>query len=294
MQFSRALIAIIVGSFLTIIFGLGGCFVLFWFKAISFRWSSKGVGLAPLIIGLWAYLIDEICIKCLLGMKVKIEVIGDVRPIKDNEITICFGNHPSTILIPTFTRFVTYHISRNIFAIAKREHLFNPFIGWFMWLANISIFVDRSRSEASNIAVREGADNLHAPSVVVIFPDMRRPSRKRIISDHEKFVSKIPDIKNWLCHTLVPRGGALFTLSNSLSEKDTRFINMTVACSEDDTSIWNTCRLVGAVVLIRIKEVRPPYESREDLNNWLNSEWRRKNYLITRWKRKRPNREESR
>lgn len=287
LQFLHSVTTLFVGYILTFLFALLGCIVAVPFKIFSlFFGLNKNP--AHVFIGWLAFLIETVCVRFLLCMNVTVN--KNIRKAKDDEIVVCIGNHPSTLMTPVFIRFVTRYICRDILAVAKKEPFFtirNPITEIFLRLTNSGIFVDRSSGENSSKAVRSGvAKFLRTPSVILIFPDMRRPSKERIEGDYIKFGKKMPNIKDWLHHTMIPRGGALYTLLNELSHtgKKIRVVNITTACSRSDDNILKISGLFGSCVRIEAEEVNIPYGSREELNEWLNSDWRWKNEWITKFK----------
>ncbi len=278
----RATLALTVGFFLTIFFGVTGCVVSVVARFLS-SLSDREIKFVSHIISLWAFLVEKICVKCLLGMKITVD--ANVKPADLDEILICIGNHPSTLGIPSFTYFVTQYLCRDILAIAKQEHLSNPVVGWLLWLSKSGIFVDRSNSDASRISVENGInDFVHTPCAIVLFPDMRRPSEKLIFLDRERFKGKVPNVERWLRYTLVPRGGAFHVLLNKLRGKKVRIINLTMASLSDDSCLAKVLDLVGGEFHIHAEEVTISVDSREELNKWLNKEWERKNQTITEWR----------
>lgn len=243
-------------------------------------------------IPLWAFLIDEICVKRILDARVFVGgqalTGGGVMPAVEDEIVVCVANHPSTLLVPVFTRFVTKHICKDVVAIGKREHLRNPITGWFMKLSGTGILVDRDSNDATGAVIKDELKKLvRTPLAIIIFPDMRRPSEARISADREKFVSKIPDINSWLHHTLFPRSGALYSLFQELSGYKLRFISITTACSAEDDSIFKIPNIAGSHIMIEPQRFDQcvKIKSREELNNLLNQRWRKINDNIGRWKR---------
>ncbi|MDO8493687.1 MAG: 1-acyl-sn-glycerol-3-phosphate acyltransferase [bacterium] len=242
------------------------------------------------ILGIWSSIIETLLAKTLLGMK--ISVLGDmlrgdgIIPAAENEIIICLGNHPSTLLMPCFISFITQMICGDIIVLGKREHLANPFIGWYMKFAGTGLFIDQDSNEVTTAAIKKDlAGLLRKPLAIIIFPDSHRPDEELIAEDKKKFAVKIPDLNEWLHYTLVPRSGALFTLLHELKDHNVRIINITTACSVEDDSIWKLTEMIGSSVLIEPKEVRSiPYENRGSLNRWLNIEWAKKNNDIARWR----------
>ncbi len=290
MKYVRGLTALILGFVLTTFFGLLGCVLAFvlGLPAYYLGWNNP----ARRIMAVWSFLVDEICVKRILGARVLIggEALtgGGVIPVKDDEVVVCVANHPSTLLIPTFTRFVTEYICKDIVAIGKREHLRNPVTGWFMKLAGTGILVDRDSNDATGAVIKDNLKKLlRTPLAIVIFPDMRRPSPERIAADRQKFVAKVPDINEWLHHTMMPRSGALYSLIQGLKGCKVRFLSITTASSDEDDSVLKIANLVGGNILVEPLRFDRcvMVGDRQDLNNLLNDRWKKINQEITRYKR---------
>ncbi len=277
----RAIAALFMGVVFTIALGLVACLLGLIFKIPCAIFKCPNP--ANRVINLWSFLVEKTCVQGLLSVKTMIR--NKIKCAMDDEVIVCIGNHPSTLGIATFTYFVCLYLGGNILAIAKREHIFNPFIGWPLWFSDSAIFVNRGDSTESKASVGRGiAGLLRVPSTIIIFPDMRRPSGVRIAEDRENFNTKICDVRDWLNYTLVPRSGGLFNLLEDLNGKKVRVVNVTMACDCDDDSVLKLFGIFGARFCVFAEEVNIGGLDRESLNKWLNYEWRRKNEVIDFWK----------
>jgi 1-acyl-sn-glycerol-3-phosphate acyltransferase len=281
--------ALVIGFTITTCVGLFGCITALPCGLIAHLFSRKNP--VRLLIPFWSYLVDELCVKKILGARIMVggEALtgGGIVPAKEDEIVICVANHPSTLLIPSFTRFVTEYICKDVVAIGKREHLRNPVTGWFMKLSGTGILVDRDNNDSTGAVIKVDLKRLvRTPLAIIIFPDMRRPSLSRVVADREKFASKIPDINDWLHYTMMPRSGALYSLLQELKGRKLRFFSITTACSVDDSSILNILDIVGSHIVIEPQRFDhcALIQSREALNHLLNERWRKINNNIGRWK----------
>ncbi len=278
----RGIIALVVNFAITLQMVLSGFVVAIPFAFVSLFGNIRNP--ARHFIQKWAYFIDELCIKKILGVKFTIE--GNVTRAADDEIIICIANHPSSLLTPSFIRHITEKISGNLTAVSKREMGENPFIRLFLWITGTGILIDRSSNIQTGKALKAGVEKNVYPSCLILFyPDMHRPCRKLIEEDRQKFSKKVPNVERWLKYTCMPRSGGLFTLLNELKGKNVGVVNLTIACSVDDEYLYMAPSLVGSDVYIDIQETKVPYESREKLNDWLNKEWEQKNCKIGVWKK---------
>lgn len=287
-RYLRGFSALSLAGLITVTLGLFGSLAVLPLGFLSYFVGC--VNPAKRVLSLWAFLIEEICAKRILGMHVGTHVIGSkelgyeekLKPLEDDEIAICFGNHPSTLLMPSFINFVSRHISKNIVALGKKEHLRNPFFGAFVKWSGTCLFVDQNSNEETSIAIKRDLYSLiKTPMAIIIFPDSHRPNKELIGADIRHFSLKISDLPEWLLYTLVPRSGAMFTLLNELRGRKLRFIDLTTICSKEDDSIFKTSGLVGASVTIQAREVSDiPQENRQALNSWLNADWKKKNFCI--------------
>jgi 1-acyl-sn-glycerol-3-phosphate acyltransferase len=90
---------------------------------------------------------------------------------------VCFvGNHPGDfdILIALAL------IDRPFGFTAKKEALFFPFIGLFVWLLG-GVFIDRKSARKALTAIEAGADRIRAGGAMIIFPEGTRNRGKGLL-----------------------------------------------------------------------------------------------------------------
>ncbi|MBI3632259.1 MAG: hypothetical protein HY225_02325 [Candidatus Vogelbacteria bacterium] len=278
----RAVTALVLGFLFTAFFGMGGAVLGIIFKIPCMVIGCKNP--FRYIVNFWAFLITEVCVRRLLSIETVIT--STVPPIADDEVVVCFGNHPSTLGVATFTHFVCQYLSTDILVVSKIEHLWNPFIGWPLWCLDSGIFVDRSSPNDSSEAIDNGmASCLRVPSAIVIFPDMHRPSEKLIEEDRRKFKDKIPGLQSWLKQTLVPRGGGSYGLIRAVKGRKVRAVQITTFCDHADNNIWKLFNLFGAKFYIEAKQDLEILNlDRASLDQHQNAEWKEKNEVIERGK----------
>ncbi|MBI3633931.1 MAG: 1-acyl-sn-glycerol-3-phosphate acyltransferase [Candidatus Vogelbacteria bacterium] len=274
----RVVSALTLGFLFTAALGLGGALLGIVFKIPCMALGRKNP--FRYVINIWAFLVTEMCVKRLLSIETVIT--NTVPPIADDEVVVCFGNHPSTLGVATFTRFVLENLSSNILTVAKIEHLWNPFIGWPLWCSDSGIFVDRSSPKDSSDAIGSGIVGcLRDGSAIVIFPDMHRPSAKLIAEDRERFKEKISGLQNWPKQTLVPRGGGSFALTQAVKFRKVRAVQVTTFCNRADDTIWKLFNLFGAKFYIVAEEdFKILNLDRASLDLHQNAEWKKKNEMI--------------
>lgn len=245
------------------------------------RWVPNPFAWIPRV---WAAFVTHVCVRGILGVRVVVR--GTVAPARARELVLCIGNHPSALGMPVIGWVITRYLAPRVVAIGKREHAWNPFIGWTLIIARAVILIDRSDRAAARAAIRDGLRRLaNAARVLIIFPDMRRPTLARIAADCEKFADRIPNIRTWLRHTLVPRAGGLTEILQSV-HRSVRIIHVTGAFDVEEFGIGDVPRVIGRTYYVDVVEHSDPPLPTDDaaLARALNALWEAKNLQIAAWR----------
>ncbi len=243
------------------------------------RWTKNPFTLAP---KLWAALLDTIVFRWLVAVRVALE--GSIEPLREGEIVLWIGNHPSTMATASVARAILALTPRAVF-VAK--HDLNPFMKWpVKAISNGAIFINREDPESwRNVLKHEPGNTTVDRRGLVLFPDTHRATPKRIARELEKFSDTIPGLGEWLTHTLIPRSGGLFTVLQGLEGRALRILNLTGGYSVAEWGVRDAPDICDATLRIRIEDVTTeiPRNDEDKLRTWLLEEWKKKNQLLHQW-----------
>lgn len=282
----RAVAAVVAGLVITTTVGLSTLVLSIVYRLLIdwWAWWKNPLEKAPKY---WSWIMDEFCTRWLLGINVKIE--GTIPLIKKEEIVVCIANHPSTIALSVFIRFLTQAITDRLVAIAKSAHLWNPAIGLALRLIRGGIFINRDTPEAAFASIRRGVRRLPKPPFTFfILPDQHRHRPASIEKDRAQFAGRIPDLDTLLEELLVPRHGGLLEMLKGLDrlEKPFRVINVTVALSVRDQGVKDAIAVQGSTLHIHIEELDPAQlpRAKKDMEKILTALWWEKYWRIKNWR----------
>lgn len=142
-------------------------FFLFW----SFLWQSVSILLrfilwnqkVPLMVAryIWSPAL-------LWTTRAPLRVEG-IEKIDFSKPHIFVSNHQSTLDIPV--AFVTLPVPLRF--IAKKELLYIPFLGWYMWATGM-IFVDRRQTEKAKASLRRAGRLIREGASIIAYPEGTR------------------------------------------------------------------------------------------------------------------------
>ncbi|MBI4133254.1 1-acyl-sn-glycerol-3-phosphate acyltransferase [Candidatus Uhrbacteria bacterium] len=282
----RVLAAVAVGIAITVAIGFFTFIVGLPYRLLIHpwlrQWTKNPLTAMP---RLWGTTIHCVCLEGMLGIRTELAVRIN-RPIGPDELVVCIANHPPSIGLASFFWAVLTRILPRIVAVAKREHLtnvaFGPFFGWPLWAIHGGIFIDRTNAASACESLRNGIRRLASGSLIMIFPDMRRPTAARIEADRERFAGRVDGIEHFT-RTLVPRSGGLLEILQAL-DRPVRVMNITNAFSGESEHLLDAAHICGHTLHIEIEELEEPLpRDQAALQAWLNQEWWRKNAQIKRW-----------
>lgn len=245
------------------------------------RWVPNPFAWIPFV---WAAFVTHVCARGILGVRVVVR--GTVAPAHRRELVLCIGNHPSALGMPIVGWVITRYLAARIVAVGKREHVWNPFIGWPLMIARAVILINRRDRAAARASIRNGLRQLgDAARALIIFPDMRRPTPARIAADCAKFADRIPNIRAWLRYTLVPRTGGLAEILQSVHQS-VRIIHVTGAFDVEEFGVTDASRVIGRTYYVDVVEQSDPPLPTDDaaLACALNVLWEEKNRRIATWR----------
>lgn len=282
----RVLTAVAVGIVITAGIGLFTFIVGLPYRLLIHPWLRRWIE-NPLTAmpRLWATVIHRVCLERILAIRTELAMRLD-RPVHADELVVCIANHPPTIGTASFFWAILTQILPRVVAVTKQEHLTNiafaPFLGWPLWAIDGGIFINRTHAASAFESIRDGIRRLAAGSLIVIFPDMRRPTAARIEADREWFAGQVDGIECFT-RTLVPRSGGLLSILQAL-DRPVRVLNVTNAFSGESEHLLDAAHICGHTLHIEIEELKEPLPRDEAaLRAWLNQEWLRKNGQIRRW-----------
>lgn len=234
----------------------------------------------------WSAFVTHVCVRGVLGVRVVVR--GAVAPARAHELVLCVGNHPTSLALPVVGWVITRRIAPRVVAVGKREHRWNPFFGWPLIITRAVILIDRSDRVAAMASIRAGLRRIaDAARTILIFPDAHRPTPARIAADRERFADRIPNVRAWLRHTLVPRVGGLSEVLQQL-HRSIRVVHVTAAFDVSESGVGDAARVIGRTVYVDVEEAveRLPTEPHA-LARALNRIWEEKNRRIAEWRQQR-------
>ncbi|MFH1098809.1 MAG: 1-acyl-sn-glycerol-3-phosphate acyltransferase [Candidatus Uhrbacteria bacterium] len=225
--------------------------------------------------------VTRLCYRWILGVRIVVSIRGSVRGRR-----LCIGNHPTALAMPVVWWVITRYIAPHVVTVGKREHAWNPFIGWPLIILRALILIDRRDHASALRSIRDGLRRTaRAVYALVIFPDMRRPTPERILADREKFADRIPRLRAWLRYSLVPRIGGLAEILEH-TDPPLPVVHLTQAFDVEEYGVFNVVRIVNRTIYVDIEEAMVPLpRDRFALANVLNAEWEKKHRRIAEWRR---------
>lgn len=262
-----SVLAIVIGPVYHLLFH-------WWLK----HWIRNPFEVVPMI---WAYLMHHVVYHGIAGIREVTE--GAMKPIHDGDVVVWIvGPHPSDLATAPTVYAIT-RVTQRFRVIAKRR------LNLLLRLAvkamrDIAIFIDRDNQEAWPEQIKARIATLGSDTQsILIMPDTHRFKPWRLQKDLEEFGEKIPDLADWLKHTLVPRAGGLFTVLQALKGRRVRIIDITSTFDIEEHSALCVPRICNAVFHIRLCEItdRVPTDL-ENLEIFLNELYKQKNFEIAR------------
>lgn len=225
----------------------------------------------------WAGLLFKDLVYAFVAPEVRIA--GAIE--QKNVPTIVIGNHPSLPLTMLLVACLEALIGMPLVFVAKREHLWNPFIGWPLWIARLGIFINRKHRNGALEKIQGAMEGVFARGAgLVIFPCQSRATSDKILDDLRKFRGIVPELADFT-ETLVPREGGIGALLDAMP--GVRVIDITFGCSQPNVRWSDILWLDRPKVLIRIEDVTDQIPTkRDDRRAWLVERWREKNEMIRR------------
>lgn len=99
---------------------------------------------------------------------IKLKVTG-LENIQVGEPYIFVANHLSALDIPVLFRAVPL----NLHFVAKKEVMWMPFVGWYMWATGM-IFIDRSNRDKAKVSLEKAGELIKNGKHVIMFPEGTR------------------------------------------------------------------------------------------------------------------------
>lgn len=215
------------------------------------------------------------------------ECFGAIPQAKDGEVRVLIANHPSMIGAMFFLAFVSKYVSTQMVWIGKSEHLWNPFIGWPLWLIDGAIFIYRAVREQALAAIGLKVPVAAAQGAVIgIFPDSSRPTADAIAKNHARHVARGVDVSRFP-HTLVPSSGGLAEILDGVRGQKVVIINITAGFSRPDTRYSHIFGLVGSTYYFHMEVLENFPVSLDERRAALIALWVEKNRRLSAWKKTR-------
>lgn len=105
---------------------------------------------------------------------IKINVIGKENVPKDRPV-IFVSNHFSHLDIGC----LCYSLPHNLHYIGKKELIWTPVVGWYMWVAG-HIFIDRSNKRKAVKSISKAAQKINSGKSVVVFAEGTRSKTGKV------------------------------------------------------------------------------------------------------------------
>lgn len=206
----------------------------------------------------------------ILDMKIVVE--RDALPAPDHEGGIvAVSNHLPTAIMMLLGAHFELLVGKALVFVAKREHLWNPFIGWPLFVTGLGIFIDRAKGSRARVVIRAAVDWVTGRGLALgVLADKSRPTEEAIQADRDEFKGRVPRLDEYQ-YTGVPRTG-FFAAYDQMS--DPLLFVVLSACSVPTERLKHVFDMVGSTFLIRVKRYeRHEVPSASDRRRWLEDMW---------------------
>ena len=212
------------------------------------------------------------------------ECSGNIPSAEEGEVRILIANHPSMIGAMFFLAFVSKFVSTQLVWIGKSEHLWNPFIGWPLWLIDGAIFIYRAAREQALAAIGLKVPFAAAQGAVIgIFPDSSRPTSSAIAKNHARHAARGVDVSQFP-HTLVPSSGGVAEILDGVRGRKVIIINVTAGFNRPDTRYGDIFGLVGSTYFFHVEVLENFPAGLDERRAALIALWVEKNQRLCHWK----------
>ncbi len=292
-----AVLGVLAGVGLTVTYSLIVVAVYSWLLPLYRKQNNLcGIQRVERASAYFSNLIEYVCLRGIMFMRVKTDGLDEIRPAEQGEIVIMTTNHPSlmtmlTAGVPVLT------ITRHGTAVAKDAFSRSPWLAWLGRAAAFTgnfIFVDRENTEEGKRMLRKALHTLRLGEItrgLVIIPCTRRPTPKRIREDLTRF-ALVPDVDPVdYTDTCVPRYAGLWAIVDELRAmgliKKSRWIDMTQGTSRPAWTLLMTPNIVFGTLFRKIRERTDEmraWRSAQDVRVTLNTTWPEKNKQLLQWR----------
>lgn len=224
----------------------------------------------------WYHFMHIVCVRTLLQVKVEAHLYLRA-PVCSDDSVIWVGNHPSMMAIPSLFSLFVRRIKQEVLAVSKIQNKRSA-TALAAWSVDGWIYIDRSDRQSALTSIREGIREVFNPRrALVIFPDGRRPTRKRIEDARQKLKPHIENLDDIPTETLPWKYGGIQSFFTAMQGQPYRLLRVTNGFSVRDEGRHDILKVIGSTFLMRIDEIDPP----EALDDDSCRRWANQHYAIT-------------
>ena len=266
----RSQFAALMGGLIMLLFSFGACTVGASWKLARYLHLVYGDNPASLALYWWSKAEYHLVYRMILRQQVHIH---PQSRLDQSQIMVCEATHFTLIGMIIQLYVISHYVCPRV-RICMRPGVMNGIwgvlAGWPMWCMDCAIILDRDNPKQAREALASCVLASGKPYAYVIYPDSRRPTRKRIDEDRERFDAP------FLQHTLFPRKGGAWTLLQAAIGQASQVTRVEVATGyvPQDYEIWDLDRLAGATYHARVQQLDGTPASEDVHGAELRERWR--------------------
>lgn len=259
------------GIVISLLLGIGEHLLGFYCYPSRFRSAPGWIG----------WVIWRVAYEGILGTKA--EWTSDVPEREEGEVFLIIAPHPSDLA----TLPIAYALWREVaewytFGAASKTKWT---VGFPMELIDVLFLFNRDKREEALKTIHANVLRICANGGVIgILPDRSRPSRVRLLVDHNKCLRHRGNTTDprWFPFTYVPRDGGAAEIIKACEGKKVTIINVVATWSAPEMSMFDVANLVGATYHFHAKVVTLPSPTDDPaaFRSALNALWRENNVWI--------------